>query len=63
MCFIIVELPPTVTSISMFYFSAEIGGFLGLLLGASVLTIVEFLDMVMLNAFQKVKPDGKVGWT
>ncbi len=32
---------------------SEIGGFLGLLLGASVLTVCELLDYVLLNVFQR----------
>ncbi len=38
---------------------SEIGGFLGLLLGASVLTVAEFLDYLGLLCFNKIK-NGKM---
>ncbi len=34
---------------------SEVGGFLGLLLGASVLTVVELVDYIVLNLVQKLK--------
>ena len=33
--------------------SGELGGFIGLLLGASVLTIFEIIDLFVYNAFAK----------
>ena len=36
---------------------SEIGGFLGLLLGASVLTVFELIDFVTLAAINKFKKD------
>ncbi len=56
--FVIIRVHPFLDS------PAEIGGFLGLLLGASVLTIVEVMDVLMLNAVEKwkVKSNPKAAW-
>ena len=39
----------------LIHFKGEIGGYMGLLLGCSVLTIVEFLDLVFYNLFAKIE--------
>ena len=42
----------------MFLSSGEIGGYMGLLLGGSVITIVEILDLFIYNIFSR--PGGSV---
>jgi hypothetical protein len=34
-------------------FAGEIGGYMGLLLGGSAITVVEFLDLIIYNCFLK----------
>ena len=36
------------------FFAGEIGGFMGLLLGGSVLTILELLDLIIYNIVRKI---------
>ena len=43
--------------LSSFSLLSEIGGFLGLLLGASVLTVFELIDFVTLATINKFKKD------
>ena len=35
--------------------AGEVGGFMGLLMGASVMTLIELLDLIIYNLFRKAK--------
>ena len=50
MSYDLVQMTPAFEGMS---FMSEIGGFLGLLLGASCLTVCELLDMLILKTFLK----------
>ena len=57
MCFSLVLVPHnciTNNAFLMFLFVGDLGGYLGLLIGASVLTIFEVLDLVCYNSMVKL---------
>lgn len=43
----------TIISSELFFFKGDLGGYLGLLLGASLLTFVELLDLIFHNVAKK----------
>jgi hypothetical protein len=54
----------------LFEYKGELGGLMGLLLGASVLSIFEVIDLFLYNVLRKVikprddkvKPSSEIGW-
>ena len=49
--------------IHVFNISGDLGGYLGLLLGASVVTVVEILDLIIYNMFNRHHPKEKTSRT